>query len=257
LDISLILISLIGGFFAGMLNAIAGFGSIITLAIYMDVMGIPAHLANATNRVNVLASSSISAFTFHKYGKLDISNSKWIIAACTVGAMVGVYMAVNIDADGFKKAFKYFLVLIFIFLLLNPKKFIKPDLTSPPLSKWLMVPLFFMCGIYAGFIQAGFGVVFLMIIVVLGKYELISANALKILVVAFYTVIVLSIFHFQGMVNWKAGLMLAVGQGLGGFVVSKNASLLEGANKYAYYVLIVIVGLVIVKNFELWQYFNF
>ena len=44
-----IIISLVGGFCAGILNALAGFGSIITLAIYMDVLGIPGHLANATN----------------------------------------------------------------------------------------------------------------------------------------------------------------------------------------------------------------
>jgi len=249
LEISVILISLVGGFFAGMLNAIAGFGSIITLAIYMDVMGIPAHLANATNRVNVLASSTISASTFYKYGKLDPSKSGWIILACTLGAIVGVYLAINLDAEGFKTAFKYFLVLIFFFLLLNPKKFIKPDTDSAPLPKWMLVPLFFMCGIYAGFIQVGFGVVFLMIIVVLGKYKLIPANALKILIVAFYTIFVLAIFHFQGMV--------AIGQGFGGFVISKNASKMESANKYAYWVLIGIVGFVIIKNFELWQYFKF
>lgn len=222
----------------------------------MDLLGIPGNLANATNRVNVLASSSISALTYYKNGKLDTSKGKWILITSIVGAIVGVILAVNLDADSFKKAFKYLLVPIFLILLLNPKKFIKPDLESLPSSKWLMVPLFFICGVYAGFIQVGFGVIFLLVIVMLAKYELITANALKIFIVACYTVIVLAIFHFQGMVNWKVGLIIAIGQGLGGYVASRNASRMEGANKWAYWVLIIIVGLVIIKNFELWKYFN-
>ncbi|NBU52754.1 MAG: sulfite exporter TauE/SafE family protein, partial [Chitinophagia bacterium] len=51
MQIADILISLLGGFTAGFLNALAGFGSVITLAIYMDIMNIPGHIANGTNRV--------------------------------------------------------------------------------------------------------------------------------------------------------------------------------------------------------------
>ena len=58
MQIADILISLLGGFTAGFLNALAGFGSVITLAIYMDIMNIPGHIANGTNRVNILASST-------------------------------------------------------------------------------------------------------------------------------------------------------------------------------------------------------
>jgi len=253
LEITEIIISLIGGFCAGILNALAGFGSIITLAIYMDVLGIPGNLANATNRVNILASSSISAFTFYKNGKLDTSKGGWIIIVTILGAIAGVLLAVNLDADGFKKAFKYFLIPIFLILLLNPKRFILADINSLPTSKWIMAPIFFLFGIYAGFIQVGFGVLFLLVIVIMAKYDLIKGNALKITIVALYTVIVLAIFHSRGMVNWNVGLTLAVGQGLGGYVAARNASRLEGANKWAYRFLVVIVGAVIIHNFELYK----
>lgn len=256
MEVSVIIISLVGGFFAGILNAIAGFGSIITLAIYMDVLGIPGNLANATNRVNVLASSSISGITFYRNGKLDTTKGGWIILVSVIGALVGVMLAVNLDAEGFKTAFKYLLIPIFLILILNPKKFINADPTSVPSSKWLLVPLFFVFGVYAGFIQVGYGVLFLLVIVMMAKYDLISGNALKIAIVAIYSVFVLAIFHFQGMVNWTVGLPLAVGQGLGGYFAAKNASRLEGANKYAYWFLILIVGLVIIKNFEVWKYFQ-
>lgn len=256
MELTHIIISLIGGFFAGILNALAGFGSIITLAIYMDVLGMAGNLANATNRVNVLASSSISAVTFYKNGKLDTSKGGWIIFYSLLGALVGAMLAVKLDADAFKQAFKYFLIPIFIILLLNPKRFITPNLESLPSSKWIMAPLFFVFGIYAGFIQVGYGVLFLMVIVMMAKYDLITGNALKIAIVAIYSVFVLAMFQFYGMVNWKAGLTLAIGQGLGGYFAARNASRLEGANKWAYRILIFIVGLVIIKNFEVWKYFQ-
>lgn len=251
-----IIISLIGGFFAGILNSFAGFGSIISLAIYMDVIGIPGHLANATNRVNILASSSVSAWTFHKSGKLDLEKGKWIIVAVFLGAMVGVYMATQLDAEGFKNAFKYLLIVMFVIILMNPKRFINPDFSSPAMSPWITMPLYFLLGIYAGFIQAGFGVVFLMVAVIMSKYDLVLGNGLKIAIVAIYTVAVLSIFQLNGMVIWKAGLTLAVGQALGGFIATKYMVNMEGANKYAYWFLLTIVFLVLLKNFEVWKWFG-
>ena len=234
----------------------AGFGSIITLAIYIDVLGIPGHLANATNRVNVLASSSVSAYTFHKNDKLDVEEGKWIILTVFLGAMIGVFMATQLDAQGFKQAFKYLLIPIFIILLLNPKRFIEPDMTTGVSSPWLTVPLYFLMGIYAGFIQAGFGVIFLMVAVIMSKYDLIMGNSLKIAIVAIYSTVIVIIFQLNGMIVWKAGLALAAGQALGGYIASRNMARLEGANRWAYKGLVLIVLAVIIKNFEVWKWFT-
>ncbi len=250
-----IIISLIGGFFAGIINALAGFGSIITLAIYMDVIGIAGHLANATNRVNVLASSYVSGYTFYKNGKLDLTGGKWIITMVFLGSMVGVFMATQIDAAQFKQAFKYLLIPIFLLLLLNPKRFIEPDPNSAVNSPWKTMPLYFLIGIYAGFIQAGFGVLFLMIAVILSKYDLIRGNGLKIAIVSIYTTVIIVIFQLNGMIVWKAGIALAIGQAMGGYVAAKKMVKMQGANKYAYWLLILIVGAVIIKNFEPWTWF--
>lgn len=249
------IISFIGGAFAGMLNTMAGFGSIITLAIYMDMMGIAGHIANATNRVNILASSSISTVTFIKHGKLNITKSGWVIAVVLVGAILGVFLATKLDDQGFKSAFNYMLIPVLIILLANPKRFISPDTESKPSSRWILVPILFLIGIYAGFIQVGFGVLFLMVLVILAKQDLIKSNAIKVAVVMVYTIIALIYFHLEGMVNWKAGIALAAGQALGGYLAAVNASKLEGANKWAYRLLVAIVILVIIKNFELYKIF--
>ena len=255
MELSNILISFTGGFFAGVLNTLAGFGSIITLAIYMDLMGLPGHIANATNRVNILASSSVSTITFVQNNKLDLSKSKWILITVIFGAVLGILLATRLTDDGFKTAFNYLLIPVLLILLIKPKKFIEVDENSLPTSKWILIPLFFIFGLYAGFIQVGFGVLFIIIMVMMAKYDLVKSNAIKVCVVASYTIVAVLIFHFQGLIDWKAGIFLAAGQALGGYLAAVNASRLEGANKWAYIILVLIVIVVIIKNFRLWELF--
>lgn len=248
-----ILISLIGGFCAGMINTLAGFGSIITLAIYMDLLGLPGHIANATNRINVMASSSVSTITFYRYKMLDFGKSGWYLVMIILGALLGIYLATIISSAQFKSAFSYVLIPILVILLMNPKKMIKPDPNAKAISKWILFPSLFLAGIYAGFIQAGFGVILLILLVMLAKQDLVKSNALKVAVVSFYTIMALVIFQIQGMLYWKMGLAMAVGQAFGGYFMASNASKMKNANVWAYRLLIVIVSLVIIKNFGLWK----
>ncbi|NNK90483.1 MAG: sulfite exporter TauE/SafE family protein, partial [Saprospiraceae bacterium] len=254
-SLSDILISFIGGFCAGSINTLAGFGSIITLAIYMDLLGLPGHIANATNRINVMASSSVSTATFYRYKMLDLNKSGWHLSFIIIGAFIGIYLATIIDSAQFKSAFSYVLIPILVILLMNPKKMIKPDPEAKPISKWVLGLMLFLSGIYAGFIQAGFGVILLILLVMLAKEDLVKSNALKVAVVTIYTIVALIIFQIQGMLFWKMGLAMAVGQAFGGYFMARNASKMKNANVWAYRLLIVIVSLVIIKNFRLWEYF--
>ena len=254
MDLFEVSILILAVFFCGILNTLAGFGSIISLAVYMDVLNIPGHLANATNRVNILASSNIAAFTFYKNGKLKISGDVSFIIATLLGAILGAVMASYVNDDQFRVAFKYLLIPILLLLISNPKKFMYVDENEKSASAWIILPLLFIIGIYAGFIQAGFGILFLMIMVMLGRYNLIRSNALKIAVVAIYTFFVVAWFWWKGMIQWVPGLTMAIGQSVGGYITAKYLSNFENANKVAYWFLILILVLVIIKNFELYTY---
>ena len=74
-------------------------------------------------------------------------------------------------------------------------------------------------------------------------------------VVAIYTLAIVIIFHMNGMIVWQSGLMLAVGQAIGGYFTAKNMTKFNGANVWAYRLIVLIVLAVIIKNFELWKYF--
>ena len=71
-EFSLFTVSLliVTGLIAGVINTLAGGGSNLTIPALM-VMGLPADIANATNRVGVLLQSVAGVRGFHRHGKLD------------------------------------------------------------------------------------------------------------------------------------------------------------------------------------------
>jgi len=101
-----IVIAVVGGFVAGVINTFAGNGSAITLSILTEVLGLPANVANGSNRVGALLQSTTSAFVFYKNGKLNLKESKSIIILTVIGAFIGVYAAINIPNAQFEVVFK-------------------------------------------------------------------------------------------------------------------------------------------------------
>jgi len=242
-------IIIIGSFVAGCINTLAGSGSAITLAILTEVMGLPGNLANGTNRIGVVGQGGISSYVFHKNDKLNISGSLPIIVLVTIGAIIGVYVATQISNEQFKEVFKYLMVAMLFVILVKPKRWLSNAKVSIVKPTLLTAPLFLALGFYGGFIQMGMGIFCLALFVLVSKYDIIQANALKALTVTVYTVIVILIFQWKGLIDWKAGALLAAGQMIGGFVTAEFASKYKNADVWAFRVLIIIVILVILKLF--------
>ncbi len=243
-------VAIIGGFVAGFINTIAGNGSAITLTILMEMMGLPGNVANASNRVGLLAQTGISVWVFNKEGKLKPDRLTWLMVAIMfVGAMGGLWLASTISNEEFKSVFSYLMVMMLFLILVRPKRWLKPSDSANRPSIWFMAPFLLMMGFYGGFIQMGMGLFFVAFAVLIAKYDIIEGNAVKLLCVGTYTVVVLAIFAWQGLVDWKAGGLIAIGQVAGGWTCARFASRHPLAGKIAYYVLVVIVVLAIVRLF--------
>jgi len=240
---------LVGGFLAGVMNTLAGFGSLISMSLLMEVIGLPSTVANATNRVNVLAQCSASSYGYYKGGKVDLKSNYWIIATMLCGAIVGVIAVLQVNDEQFKSIFKYLMIPMLFMILLNPKRWMREFSEDSTISLPIRIIVFFSLGFYGGFIQMGMGIFFLICMIFLEKSTLIKANGIKVTTVAIYTLVVLAVFQYKGLVNWKAGLLIAIGQTLGGYLTAKYASQSPKANKWAYYVLLAIVIIVIIHFF--------
>lgn len=245
------LIAVVGAGIAGVINTLAGNGSAITLTILTEVLGLPPNLANGTNRVGIATQSVAGTYVFYKNGKLNLKRSQVYTIPVIIGAIFGVIVATQVSNDQFKQVFSFMMMAMFVVILVNPKRWLIETDHSRPVNYWVVIPSFLALGFYGGFIQMGMGVFFLALMVLGAKYSLVDANAIKNFVVMFYTLIVIAIFQYKGMIDWKIGMVMAIGQTAGGWWAAHFATRYKNANLWAYRLLVVIVLLAIVKLFNL------
>ncbi len=249
------IIVLLGGFFAGAINSLAGYGSIITLTILMDIVGLSPNVANGTNRVNVMANAFAGSLGYYRQGKMRLNRVWLIVFLVLIGAITGVYVATIISNEGFRNLYRVLVFLLAILILTKPKNWLIKESSQEKLNLWIAIPVFVSIGFYAGLIQAGSGLFMLAALVLLAKKELLEANAIKMFIILFYSVIVIAIFHYKGLIDWKAGAILAVAQAAGSYLTATYASRLPNANLWAYRLLIIIILVIIIR--EGWMLLGF
>jgi uncharacterized membrane protein YfcA len=77
---------------------------------------------------------------------------------------------------------------------------------------------FAVIGLYAGFLQAGVGFLIIFTLVTFERLDLLRTNAAKITVILLLQIVALAIFAYGGKVRWLPGLILALGNTLGGWI---------------------------------------
>ncbi len=245
------LILLIGGLLAGVINTLSGYGSIITLSLLMDVAGLPANVANGSNRIGVLAAGTFASLGFYKEGKLNFKKSRVYVVLTFLGAICGVYMATIISNEGFRTIFKYLSVVMLLIILVNPKKWLITESKEHNLPYYILAPAFLLAGFYGGFIQMGLGLILLSLMVLMCKIELLEANGIKALIIVAFSIMAIFLFQMYGLIDWKAGSIIAIGQATGAYFTSTYISRIPSAQVWAYRMLVLIVVSVVIYQFSI------
>lgn len=225
------------GFFAGIVNTIAGGGSFLTLPALL-MFGLDPKLANGTNRVAVLLSSAAAVVTFDKHGLLDRKLAFRLTVPTLGGVPVGALLAIHLPATLFEALFGVVFLGMAVLMAKNPEKLIAASGTKPP-SRWVTLPLFFAIGVYVGFIQAGLGILLLVAMSLLNIGDLVASNAVKNLIAFWVTFAATAIFVAYGLVAWLPGLTMAAGNVVGGYCGAKLA--IEKGNRLIFGFLIVVM----------------
>lgn len=213
----------VAGFLAGFINTLAGSGSLITLPLLIFV-GLPATVANGTNRVAILLQNVVGVSSFRRQGVLSFRRGLILAVPAALGAVVGAQIAVNLDEEMMRRVIGGLMLVMLVVVLIRPKRWLqgRPEAESAQ-STWPQMLIFFAIGAYGGFIQAGVGIFLLAGLVLSAGYDLVRANAVKLLIVLSFTVFALGVFVINDQVNWLVGLVLAVGNMSGAWVASRMA----------------------------------
>jgi uncharacterized membrane protein YfcA len=212
------------GFIAGFINTLAGSGSLVTLPLLI-FMGLPANVANGTNRVGILLQNVVGLGGFRRQDLLDVKGTIILGLPAIAGSLVGAQIAVNMDEAMMRRAIGMLMVVMLIVILVRPKRWLKGELdVLDSWPGWSRMLLFFGIGVYGGFIQAGVGI-FLLAGLVLGVgYDLVRANAVKVGIVLLYTIPALAVFFLNDQVDLFIGLVLSLGNMLGAWVATQTAA---------------------------------
>lgn len=213
-DLNLLFIFMLiaAGFFAGFINTIAGGGSMLTLPALM-ILGMPADVANGTNRVGILLQSVAGSRRFYQKGKLEPSTIVPTLLPTLSGSLLGSLLASYLPVVWLKPALLITMLGMALIMLIKPSVVAPPAGTIPYKLNERPIAWFglLIAGFYGGFVQAGVG--FILIAALAGglRYDLVRSNALKMAITVPVTVVALLVYVLRHQVQWLPGLVLAIG----------------------------------------------
>jgi hypothetical protein len=223
------LLLVISGLGCGFVNTLAGGGSLITLPMLI-FLGLPPQIANATNRLALVFQTATATIGFRRDNHRVTRVVLWLAPPTLLGSWFGAELAVMLSPALFRIIFGILIVIAAIVTILNPQLFKKQlgpssDSTRP---SWSLMVIFLFIGIYSGFIQVGVGIPSLLVLLLLGKYNIHRGNAIKVQLLFLSTLLSTIVFLWHNQVILVIGLILAIGNGLGAWlatIVSRNRDL--------------------------------
>ncbi len=230
-----------GGVLCGIINALAGGGSFVTLPLLL-MTGLPPQVANATNRVAIALQCLAGVATYHQKGVRPWRHLPHLVIPTGLGAALGAYLASHIDEGIFRKAAALLFVFMVATVFIDPKRWAKEHALGR--IRPHVYPIFFLLGIYGGFLQAGIGTLLLSMFVLVGGYDVINGNALKFSLAFVFTLVALGMFAGAGHVQWMTGLALALGTMLGG-VIGARLVIAKGAKWVRVVVVLSAIGAIL------------
>lgn len=227
------------GIAAGFINTIAGSGSLLTLPLLI-FLGLPANVANGTNRIGVLLQSLVATGSFKQKRVFEWKEGVWLTIPATIGSFAGAALAINLDDELMNRIIGGLLIFMFLLMLYKPERWIKShDKAAKVKPSFLQILIFFGIGLYGGFIQAGVGFFLLAGLVLGAGYDLLKANAIKVLIVLAFTAVALAVFIYNNQVDYKLGLILGLGSMIGAWIAT-HVAIKKGSEFIRWFVLVAV-----------------
>jgi len=177
-EIVRLLLYLGAGFCSGFLNTIASAGSALILPLLI-FLGLPANIANGTNRVQIAIGRISSIVAFQRAKAIDWRNALVLSIPCVLGACIGASIATVLRSKYIGWAITFAVIASFVLLLTNPKRLLRDQKVDKPVIKWRHLGFFFLVGTWGGFIVLDASTYALMVLVLAIGYDLKKANAVK------------------------------------------------------------------------------
>lgn len=242
MDIFSYLIPAIGGLIAGLYASTVGSMSLVTFPLLI-FLGLPVHIAIGTNRFASILLDLASISKFHSAQTLNLKTALPFGLITALGSIIGANLVIQIDENLLKLLSSIFLSIIFFVFIFKSKLGLKERDFQTKHKIIAAIAIFFL-GIYGGFFGAGFGTFIAFIFILTGLSFLKSAAISRFIGLCMALPATL-IFAFNGLINYKIGLILGLGLAIGGWI-GAGFSIKKG-NGYIKGLFVIIILATIVK----------
>lgn len=246
IDIINSLIIALGGFAAGVVNAIAGGGTLISFPL-LTLIGIPVVSANVTSTVSL--SPGYLAATFAQLK--DLKGQKkllWILLPiAAIGGIFGGILLIYSGDKLFRSLVPYLILIASVLLAIQErlKKWLNKHQNPEALKNQISIWAIFAIGaasIYGGYFGAGLSVIVLAVLSLTINENLTRLNALKQIIGFSVNISTAIFFMFSDKVNWPAALIMTCGAISGGWAGGKLAGKIKPLTlRY----IVITVGLIV------------
>src|SRR5215213_3658209 len=208
-------------FVAGLMNSIAGGGTLVTFPVLLG-LGLDPKVANATSTVALWPGLFGGLWGFRR----ETANSRPILVrlglTSVVGGAVGAILLILTPSETFARLVPF---LIFfataLFILQEPisRRLGMAAAAENPRARWWLgaIVFQFFSSVYGGYFGAGNGILMLAALGVLGLNELNRANGIKNFLGICINAVAVLIFSVAGYVVWQDALLMACGALAGGY----------------------------------------
>lgn len=234
------------GCVAGVINVLAGGGSLLIMPAMRLALGFDGPEVNGTSRVGVLIQNLVAIAAFRKKGFSDFRLSLSLAVCAVPGSIAGAIVATDLRGPAFDLVLACIMIGVLALMAFKGKG--KSKIESQPdgkpqrllLGHLLMVAV----GFYGGFIQAGVGFILMPILNRVMGLDLVRVNMHKVFIISVYMVPALIVFALNGQVLWLYGFALAVGTAAGGWIGS-HLAVDKGESVIRWVFNVALVGLAI------------
>ncbi|TFD70311.1 sulfite exporter TauE/SafE family protein [Cryobacterium gelidum] len=217
-------IILVAGIAAGIINVVAGAGTLITFPTLL-ALGIPPITANVSNTVGLVPGSIAGVYGYRRELKSEWRPVAWMAVFSAVGGVAGGLLLLVLPEDAFSQVVPFLLVIAALLSAVQPRvaRYVRrkaPEGVSTdtrPITFGLVLGIL-GTGVYGGYFGAAQGVVLLALLGILWSTDMHRANGAKNVLAGMANLVSSIIFISSGTVDWMIAVLIGVGSACGGWL---------------------------------------
>ncbi len=239
IGVEIIAILMAAAFIAGVIDAMAGGGGLITIPALL-AMGIPPVAALATNKLQSSFGTCGAVIAFARKGHIDFRRFALPALASFAGSGVGALLVTRIDSSFLAALLPILLIAMVLYFLLSPR--MSDEDRHSRAGPIALFAVGFVIGGYDGFFGPGTGSFFTTALVAVFGFGLLRAVAHTKLLNLASNLAGVAVFIAGGYVLWVLGFSMAVANVAGG-QIGAHIAIRYGAGVARPLLIITSVGL--------------